>query len=417
MINLKARNRSFFKLNSVVPWKIFISVAVFFSLVACGKKSDTQKINLETGAPKKVRTINAQLLPMERTVVVTGSFEARERATLSVKVPGRLEKISVDIGSVAKKGDLLAQIERQDYELKVRQAAATLAQARARLGLPPEGENDEVELEKTPTVLQAKAVLEEATKNRDRIRELQRAKISSQSELDTVEAAYTVAAGKLQDALQDVRERKSLLAQRRAELDLAQKQLVDSTILAPFDGIVQQRQASLGEFLEVGTPLLVIAQIDPLRLRLEVPERDSSKIDVGQPLEITVSGQTNVYGARISRVSPMLTVSNRVLVVEADVPLQPALKPGLFAQAVIVVSTNDPAICIPKSAISSFVGMEKAFVAKAGKALEKSILTGRRKNGLVEVLSGISAGEHVVVEAAKVRSGQILVEEADAKAR
>jgi RND family efflux transporter MFP subunit len=392
-------------------------VVLCFVLTSCGQKSESSQKGSETGGPISVKTIKAVLRPMERTVTVTGSFSAREQSTLSVKVPGRLESINVDIGSVVKKGDLLAQIDRADYELRVKQAEGSLAQARARLGLSPQGDNDEVELEKTPAVQQAKAVLEEATKNRERIKQLTKEKILAQSELDTAESIYTVALNKGQDALQDVRERQALLVQRRAELNLAQKQLSDSSIKSPFDGIIQQRRSSPGEFLASGTPLLVIAAVNPLRLQLEIPERESSRIQPGQPIRVMVGGNTNVYTAEINRVSPALSESNRMLVVEADVPAAPALKPGLFAQATIVVNTNDPALVIPGNAITSFVGLQKAFVVKEGKASEKSINTGRRQDGLVEIVSGIAVGESVILDPVKIRSGQLVSEEADAKTR
>lgn len=396
--------------------KILFSALLALSICSCGQKPAPQK-KITEGDARPVKTARAQLRPMERRLTVTGSFSARERATLSVKVPGRLEKIEVDVGSVIKKGDVLAQIEREDYELRVKQSEATLAQARARLGLSPQADDDKIDLEKTPVVQQAKAVFDEAGKNQDRVKQLAKEKIASQAELDAVESAYTVASGKYQDALQDVRERQALLVQRRAELNLARKQLIDSTILSPFDGIVQQRRASLGEFLEMGTPLLVVAAIDPLRLQLQIPERESAHVAPGQPIRVTVGGSTNSYTAQLNRVSPMLSESNRMLVAEADVVATPALRPGLFAQASIVINTNDPALCIPESAITSFVGLEKAFVVKDGKADERSITTGRRQDGLVEVLSGIVAGDVVILNAAKIRSGQPVIEEVNAKAR
>jgi RND family efflux transporter MFP subunit len=271
-------------------------------------------------------------------------------------------------------------------------------------------------LEDTGPVREAKALLVEATKNRDRVRQLAREKISSQSELDTVEAAYTVAVTRYETALEDVRERLALVVQRRAAFSLAQKELADSSVLAPFDGIVQQRRASLGEFLQTGTPLLIIADVDPLRLRLEVPERESLQVRAGQPIHVTVGESTNVYSTEIARVSPMLTASNRMLIVEADVPARQELRPGLFAQARIVVSRNDPALSVPESAVTSFVGLEKVFVVQNGKALEKSVRTGRRNDGSVEILSGIKAGDRVILNAVKMRSGQAVIEEVNAKA-
>jgi RND family efflux transporter MFP subunit len=411
---LKQKNN--YRISESFTHKTICALALMISLCSCARKADAQKKTTETGPAIPVKTAEAQFKPMERSVVVTGSFHAREQATLTVKVPGRLEKIAVDVGSVVKKGDLLAQIERSDYELRAKQSAAALAQARARLGLSLDGTDDEVKLEDTGPVREAKALLVEATKNRERVRQLAREKISSQSELDTVEAAYTVAATRYETALEDVRERLALVVQRRAAFNLAQKELADSSVLAPFDGIVQQRRASLGEFLQTGTPLLVIADVDPLRLRLEVPERESLQVRAGQPIHVTVGESTNVYSAEIARVSPMLTASNRMLIVEADVPARQELRPGLFAQARIVVSKNDPALSVPESAVTSFVGLEKVFVMQNGKALEKSVRTGRRNDGSVEILSGIKAGDKVILNAVKMRSGQAVIEEVNAKA-
>src|SRR6185436_8827482 len=114
--------------------------AVLLALVICFaascRESNSGKPAREPLTPKSVKTARAELKPMDRAVIVTGSFHAREQSTLSVKVPGRLEKITVDIGSVVRKGDELARIERADYELRFKQAEAVLAQARAVVGLP-----------------------------------------------------------------------------------------------------------------------------------------------------------------------------------------------------------------------------------------------------------------------------------------
>ncbi len=395
--------------------------AVLLALVICFtpscRKSSSGKPAKEPLTVKSVKTARAELKPMDRTVIVTGSFHAREQSTLSVKVPGRLEKITVDIGSVVRKGDELARIERADYDLRVKQAEAVLAQARAVVGLPLEGEDDRIEVENTGTIRQAKAVLDEAAKNRERVKQLRAEKIAAQSELDTVEAAYAVALSRYQDALEEIRGRAALVLQRRAELNLARKQLTDTVTTAPFDGIVHQRLANPGEFVQTGTPLAVIAAVNPLRLRLEIPERESTQVRPGQHVRVTVGGSTNVYSAEIARVSPILVETSRMLLVEADVPAAPELRPGLFAQAQIIVNQDEPAVCVPEGAISSFVGIEKVFVVKAGKALEKNVRTGRRRGIFVEVLSGVAAGDVVVLNPGRLRSEQPVIEEANAAAR
>ena len=354
---------------------------------------------------------------MERTIQVSGSFHAREKSTLSVKVAGRLESIAVDIGSVVRKGDKLAQVDLTDYELRVKQAEAVLFQARAAVGLPLAGDDDTVDIEASGAVREAKALLEEASKNRARVRQLVLEKLAPQTDFDATEAAYSVAVSRHQEAVESVRARQALVVQRRAELNIARKQLSDSTTRAPFDGIVQERLASPGEFVQSGAPLLVIAAVNPLRLRLEVPELESTEIRAGQPLRVRVGRSNTVYPAEVARVSPILSDANRMLLVEADVPPDPALRPGLFAEAEIVIRKDDPALCVPEAAITSFVGLEKVFLMKDSKALERGVTTGRRADQWVEVLTGLMAGDRVILNPAKLRSQQPVHEEVNATAR
>src|ERR671938_563854 len=114
------------------------------------------------GAPRQVRTARVEELPVGNTISVTGQLAAQDQATLSVKVPGRLRTVTVDLGSVVRQGQLVAQLEQQDYQLKIQQAEAALGQARARLGLAPDGADDRVEADETGTVRQARALMDEA---------------------------------------------------------------------------------------------------------------------------------------------------------------------------------------------------------------------------------------------------------------
>lgn len=373
-------------------------------LVSCGDRPKAGPARDHAPA-RTVELVQAEIRPMERTITVTGTLAAREKSVLSAKVSGRLQQLTVDIGSVVRKGDLLAQIEPRDYELGVQQAAAALAEARAAVGLPPEGEDDRAQADQISSVKQSRAVLEEATKNRERIRSLHEAKIAPQSELDTAEAAYTVAVMRHQVAIEDAHSRVAAVAQRRSELELARKRLADTRLLAPFDGIVQSRPAGIGQFVSAGTPTIELVQADPLRLRLDVAERDSALVRAGQTVRLHTRGDTNVYTGTISRLSPALTEDTRMLLVEADVPSRGTLRPGLFARAQIVIQENEPALTVPGEALMTFAGLEKVVLVKDGKALERVITTARRSNGRVEVVNGLAAGDKVVLHPEGLRTG------------
>lgn len=385
-----------------------VALAALLALVPACSKSDAAKSGAPAGTnqARAVRVAVAKHRPMERTVTATGLLRADEAATLSVKIAGRLRNLAVDIGSVVKRGDVIAQVEPRDYELRLQQAAAALSQARATVGLTLDGTDDTFDPEKTSAVKEAKAVLNEATRNRDRVLQLSRDGVLSQSEFDTVEAAHTVALNRYEAAGEEARTRQAVLAQRRAEFDLAKQQLTDTSLRAPFDGVIQSRLANLGEFLAAGSPVARLVKTDPLRLRLEVPERDAAAIRLSQRVRLTVEGDTNVHSGALTRVSPAIDDQTRMLLVEADVRNDGTLRPGLFARAQIVTRENEEGLSIPVGALITFAGLEKVVVVQDGKAREIRVTTGRRGRGWIEIVAGLKAGETVVIEPGNLRTGE-----------
>lgn len=391
--------------NSV---KALLCLCLALFLVSC--KSDYQASQRQgprdARAPRQVKTTAVAETPFGETVNVNGTLAAFDQTTVSVKVPGRLRTISVDLGSVVRRGQVIAQLEPGDYSLRVQQAEASLAQARARLGLTPQGSDDRIDPENTSTVRQARAVYDEAKVARDRAASLVEQGVIAKAEFDTANAAFKVAEGRYQDAYEEVRNRQGMLAQRKSELELARQQLKDTSVVAPLDGIVQEKTASIGEYLAAGAPVANIVRMDPLRLRAQIPERDSRTVRTGQDVRVTVEGDPVVYLGKIMRLSPVITEQNRVLLVEADVRNNGTLRPGSFAHAEIVTNDAKMAVTVPNNAIVTFAGIEKVIIVQNGKALERPITTGRRGNEFTEVVAGINVGEKVIVDPGNLQSGQ-----------
>jgi RND family efflux transporter MFP subunit len=357
------------------------------------------------GEARQVKVARVVEMPVGSSVGVTGTLAAQDQATVGVKVPGRLRAISVDLGSVVRKGQLVAQVEQQDYQLRVQQSEAALGQARARLGLAPDGRDERVDLEQTGAVRQARARMDEARKNRERSATLAEQGVIARAEFESADAGYKVALSAYQDAVEEIRNRQALLAQRRTELALARQQLADTSVAAPFDGVVQERKASVGEYLAAGAPVVEIVRVNPLRFRAEVPERDAASVRAGQSVRVTVDGSPNSYAGRIVRLSPTITEQNRVLIVEAEVSNDGTLRPGAFARADIVTNSTSMAVTVPSSAVVTFAGIEKVILVQNGKALEKSVTTGRRVSDWTEVLAGVNVGDAVVVNPGNLQSG------------
>jgi multidrug efflux pump subunit AcrA (membrane-fusion protein) len=236
--------------------------------------------------PRPVKVTQAISRAVARTVEAPGTLAADEQATISFKVAGRLDQLRVDLGTPVRKGQIIAQLETQDFQSRVNQAEAALQQARVRLGLAADGTNDNINIENTALVRQQRALLEEAKNNLDRTSRLVSEGVQPRAELDRADSAYKVADSRYQDAIEEVRNRQAVLLQRRAELQSAKQQLAETTLYAPFDGTVRERRANLGEFLAAGTPVVTIVRLHPLRLRVEVPERDAQGIRVGQPVRV-----------------------------------------------------------------------------------------------------------------------------------
>src|SRR5258706_1523798 len=327
-----------------------------------------------------------------------------------MKVPGRLQTITVDLGSVVHKGQSVAQLEPQDYKLRVQQNEAALAQASARLGLSPDGGDDRSTAEQTGTVRQARAVLDDSKLKRDRAAKLVEQGVVSRAELDTADSDYKVALSRYQDALEEIRNRQGLLAQRRSELALAKQQLADTIVYAPMDGVVQEKKASAGEYLAAGAPIVDIVRIDPLRLQVNVPERESLGIRNGQSVRVTVEGDAEVYLGYVKRLSPTISEQNRVLAVEADVRNNGRLRPGAFVRAEIVTDQTSTAVTVPSSAIVTFAGIEKVMLIENGKATEKAVTTGRRGPDWIEIKAGVNVGQSVIVDPGNLQSGQAVTE-------
>jgi RND family efflux transporter MFP subunit len=384
--------------------------AVLFGVASCAGGSAAPAGPDGSGGSKPAREVQvaaAEEARIERTIAVTGTLAAEDQVTVSFKVPGRLEALEVDLGSPVREGQMLGRLAPTDFALRVTQAEAALQQARARLGLNGDERDEPIDPTQAAIVRQARAVLDQATLTRDRTAATARKGIVSQADLDAAEAAYRVAEGRYQDAIEEVRNRQGVLRQRRIELELAKQALSDSRLSAPFGGRVRERHATPGQYLAAGAPVVTIVKVHPLRLRLSIPEREAAALRVGQMVRVRVEGDPTAYEGRVARVSPAIEETSRTLSIEAEIA-NPAglLRPGAFATAEVVTEARDVAILIPSAAIISFAGVERVFVVNEGKAAERRVTTGRRDGDRAEVIKGLAAGERVVVNPGNLVEGE-----------
>jgi len=361
----------------------------------------------ETSPPREVQLEPVALAELEQTIEISGTLAADTQISLASKVAGRLASVLVDLSSPVKRGQVVAEIEPTDYEIGVRQAQAALAQTRAQLGLSGQAETRRVDIDSTPLVRQAQATLEEARANARRLELLAAEGLTPEAELVTTRATLARAEAGLETARQEVQLRQAELAQRESELEIARQRLAETAIRSPIDGFVQTRWVNQGEYLAAGARVVDVVRIDPLRLRVALPERDAQRVAQGQAVEVTLDGAWSGAPARgvVARVAPGFDADSRSLLIEADIPNPGNLRPGHFVRARIRVGVRQVPT-VPRSAVVSFAGLDKVLIVQEGKALEAPVTLGEAAGDRVEILQGLSAGQLVVRSPGSLQQGQ-----------
>jgi len=382
-------------------------------LSACGGGGETSAASATKGpggrpaaTSRKVNVGVATEKPIDQVALVMGTLAAEQDVVLGMKVAGRIAEITVDLGSSVRKGDAIARLDPTDFELRVRSSEAALQQALVRLGLPADSNEQRVAPETLAIVKQAKAEMDGARFRNERAMLLWDKGLIPKADLDTANSAFRVAEARYEDSQDEARNRQGLLAQRRSEWEIARQQLADTVLYAPIDGMVRLRQGSAGQYVAVGAPVVTVVQMNPLRLRAAVPERQAREIRVGLPVRVSVEGVPGEHQGRVERISPAVDETNRTLLVEAAVSNpNNLLRPGAFVRSEIVISTGKKALMVPPAAMATFAGIDRVFIVKDGKALEKRVRTGRRLADGVEILEGISAGDKVVINPGDLNDG------------
>jgi multidrug efflux pump subunit AcrA (membrane-fusion protein) len=298
-------------------------------------------------------------------------------------------------------------LDASEYELMVSQSEAQLTQARSAVGLKPDDPLDSLNPDNAPPVREARAIWNEAKQSITRIRELSQRDAISDTELEVAEAAERVAEAKLASAQNSVREKIAMISVAQAQLGLAKERLRETTILAPFDGLVQGRQVAEGSFVQTGQSLFTIVRVDKLRFRASVPERFAQHLKVDQSVILNLEQGIPQREVKLSRISPTIDLQSRSLLFEAIVLNEDlSLRTGLFAEADVVLDAQAKEIAIPASTIIRFAGVDKVWKLKDGMIVDQPIQLGRKVGELVQVLSGLTEGDQILRSGSDGRAGK-----------
>jgi RND family efflux transporter MFP subunit len=347
-----------------------------------------------TPAAVDVTSAAAVARNLPRGVEVVGSLAADEEVVVSAQIAGELTGLNVDFGSYVQQGQVIGQIDRRDAQLKVEQAEAALKQTMARLGMR---EGERFDVQQNAEVQQAKAQLDWANMEYARNVKLVENGDVPRAVYDQATTNRNLAQARYRAALDAVNQQVALVEQQRAAINLARKSLTDTVVRSPISGAVKEKHVARGAYLAVGNKIVTLVKTNPLRLRADIPESSAAAVRAGQTITLAVDAfPERTFEARVVRIGASLNEQTRALTVEAQVA-NPAnqLRPGMFAKSQLITNENATAVMVPQKAVLNVAGLSKVFVIEDGRARERVVKTGASDGELIEVVSGVNAGEVV----------------------
>jgi RND family efflux transporter MFP subunit len=389
-----SRPRPFFVAQTLLLAALTAGAAL--SASACSSASGKAA---DTAAPPVVVPVQTARVVSEavtRAVRVTGSLLADEQAEVSAEVNGRVVSTPVELGTRVAAGAPLVIISREQASAQMAEAQANAAQSAAALGIVSGSTFDP---ERVPDVANAKAEWWLADADYTRIKSLLDQKVVSQAEYDQRRTRVEAARQQYEASRNAAQQRFQALAGANARIALAQKALNDTTVRAPFAGIVAERRVSVGDFVTTGTRVVTVVRSHPLRLALTVPEQLVSKISTGQPVRVTVDAYPGrTFTGTVKYIAPSLRSEQRSLTVEAIVPNPDnELKPGFFASAEVSQPTRENVLLVPQAAVRTTAGTRRVFVVTGDRVEERIVRIGQAVGDRVEIVDGVAGGDVVAI--------------------
>ena len=396
-------------------FQVFLAVVLAALLVfatSCGgskanvRKDDSAAATLP--AAVDVTTATAIMRDLPRFFEATGSLAGDEQTDVAPQTSGKVVAVGVDLGSHVTRGQMIARLDDVDLKLRVEQAQAQLDQAKAALGLAEEKigikAGQPLDPNKVPEVVNARVALDLAEKNLRRAEKLIESGDVSRSSYDQQKAQHDQLKEVYESALSLARQNyaaamnaQANVANAESQLSLARRNLSYAVISSPIEGYVAQRNADVGEYVTTSSNVATVVRINPLRIRIDIPEQAIPEVKTGQSVSVTTSAWPDKsFSGQIARLSPNVTASSRTLTVEAEIGNSSGiLKPGQFATVRILQSRSQAAVLVPARAVRTESGVSRVFVIKDGHAQQRLVQLGQTEGDLVEVKVNVAADEQV----------------------
>lgn len=327
-------------------------------LAAAGCQGGHKQAHQEAGAPVAVRTVAVAPAAAADQVEVTGSLHGAREAVLSAKVMGTVTSIRKAAGESVRRGETVIVLDDREVAGNIAQAEGALAQAKAAAAL--------------------------AGANLQRFEQLREKGAASQLELDQARYANDTAQGAVRQA--------------EGAVSTASSYRSYAQVPAPFDGQVVDRMIEVGDMAAPGRPLMRVEDVTTLRLHVSLAETQAAAAQPGAAVAVTVpSLPGREWTGTVAEVVPAVDPATRTQLVKIDLPPDGALRSGVFARARFTVGERQ-VISIPKDALVRRGGLTGVYIADGNRAAFRLVeLSDAQSGDVIEVLSGLKAGDRVIV--------------------
>jgi RND family efflux transporter MFP subunit len=370
----------------------------------CGHSSGVSA-TVSADAPLRAAVVQVRRTPLSNTLSIAGEFLPYQEVELHAKVAGYIKNINVDIGDRVRRGQVVAVLEIPELTAQLQSASAGVRHSQEEIS---RAQNEVSRAEADHAALHAAAArLKQASEARPGL--------IAEQELDDATAKDRSAEAQV-DAV------KSALAASRQQLEVSQADREHysalseySRITAPFDGVVTWRYADTGSLIQAGTsnissqPVVKLSQVNVLRLRIAVPESLAASVRDGEPADIRVKATDQRLTGKVVRSTASLDRSTRTMQVEVDVPNKDyELTPGMYADVSLRIQNDPNALTVPLQAINRGAGKTTVLLVNLqNRVEEREIRTGIEGSDRIQILSGLSEGDRVIVGNLEAyRSGQ-----------
>jgi HlyD family secretion protein len=321
-----------------------------------------------------VAVVRATVGTIESTLEISGTLAARSRVGVKPKLPGRLERVKVDIGDRVNAGQIVATLDRGEVDAQVDAAVAAVGVANAALE-------------------SAEAGLANAVTEHERAKGLFEGGALPRQRLDAAQTAHRSAVAQRDLA-------KANLAQAEAALRRARELQRDATLHAPVSGFIVERNYDPGA-IPGDRPIVVVADIRELKLEAGVSELEAGRLKTGLPALVTVQAKPGAtFSAQLAALAPEVDPRNRHFRIEVRVPNPDGeLLAGMYASARLVLDSASGAIVVPREAVVSRDGQRVALKVTGDKVTPVTVAEGLSDGKQVQIVSGLSAGDTVLADA------------------